>query len=266
MANNIFFPEDPPDFTPNEGGLAETINTRHWLRYFKWNFIIFRGTYDDDALWAKFIALLKEQYATSLERQEAQAELGPDLEWTIIEDKALEGASRDAVRARFLEWVAARSDERDGPGAAAAWIPKACPRFKYCIYVDRACLDSLTVRRVRHLSRAGLRSILLGQVVVIDGTHGRHDEDLGAFGDEDEDEDEDEEEYDPLEGNTAWDVGWTYVDASCLTTTYEDLHRRMTDWETWEMVYDRCRPSSEGPRREPGVPLASADLQSSDEY
>ncbi|EJT80336.1 hypothetical protein GGTG_00337 [Gaeumannomyces tritici R3-111a-1] len=220
-------PSYPPGYTRNRGGLADTINTRYRLRYRKWNFVVFRGTYEDDALWAKFVALLKDNYAARLEREEAQDELGPDLEWTIIEDKALEGASRNAIRARFLEWIAARSDERDGPGAAAPWIPKECPRFKYCIYVDRACLDSLTVAR-NYRRGPGIHWYLRGQVVVIDGTHGHHDEDPD---DEDEDEDEDEG-YEPLEGNPAWDVGWTYVDAGFLTGTYESLHLKMTDWET----------------------------------
>lgn len=200
-----------------------------------------------------------------MESEGVQGELGPDLEWTIIEDKALEGASRDAVRARFLEWVAARSDERDGPGAAAPWIPKACPRFKYCIYVDRACLDSITVTRDEWHRGPGIHWNLRGQVVIIDGTHGHHDEDFRHM--MPEDGDEDGEEYDPLEGNTDWDVGWTYVDAGHLTVYYENLHQQgMTDWETWEMVYDRCRPSSEGPRRARGEPLVSVDLLSSGDY
>ncbi|KAL8386769.1 hypothetical protein RB599_010898 [Gaeumannomyces hyphopodioides] len=227
-------PSYPPGYTRNRGGLADTINTRYRLRYRKWNFVVFRGTYEDDALWARFVALLKDNYAARLEREEAQDELGPDLKWTIIEDKALEGASRDAVRARFLDWVAARSDERDGPGAGRPGYPRSARASRIHWY-------------------------LRGQVVVIDGTHGHHDKDPG-----DEDEDEDEG-YEPLEGNPAWDVGWTYVDAGFLTGTYESLHLKMTDWETWGMVYERVRPLPEGPKRGTGEPLAAVDLLSSGE-
>ncbi|TLS31449.1 hypothetical protein PpBr36_03476 [Pyricularia pennisetigena] len=103
----------------------------------------------------------------------------------FIEDKALEGASRDAVCARFLEWVAARSDERDGPGAAAAFG-----------------IGTAAVQEFIGTSEA--KSSLLT------GTNGHHDEDVstaGLTGVESEDEEETgDEEYEPLEGNTAWDV------------------------------------------------------------
>ncbi|TLD12554.1 uncharacterized protein PgNI_04839 [Pyricularia grisea] len=61
-----------------------------------------------------------------------------------------------------------------------------------------------------------------------------------------DEEDIDDEEHEPLEGNTAWDVGWTYVDAGYFMVWYENLHLQSTDWETWEMVYER--PSAEGPK------------------
>ncbi|KAL8404762.1 hypothetical protein RB594_009583 [Gaeumannomyces avenae] len=231
--------------------------------------VVFRGTYNDDALWAKSITLLKGEYANHIESEGVQGELGPDLEWTIIENKGFEGASKNAIRARFLEWVAARSDERDGPGATAPWILEACPRFKYCIYVNRAYLDSITVTRDEWHRGPGIHWKLQGQVVVIDGIHGHHEKDDRHLISAELDEDGNpwtDEEYEPFEGNTNWDAGWTYIDAGHLTVYYEDLHFQGTDWETWEMVYDRKRPSAKGPKRETGDPLGSFDLASSGGY
>ncbi|EJT75611.1 hypothetical protein GGTG_05544 [Gaeumannomyces tritici R3-111a-1] len=198
---NLGIPNLPPDYTPSEDQFAQTIDTRHWIRYRKWNFVIFRGTYNDNALWAKFITLLKGEYANHME--------------------------------------------------------------------NRACLDSITVTRDEWHRGPGIHWQLQGQVVLIDGTHGHHDKDdrhlIPAELDEDGNPRTDEE-YEPLEGNINWDVGWTYIDAGHLTVYYEDLHFQGTDWETWEMVYDRKRPSAEGPKRETGEPLASFDLPSSGEY
>ena len=102
----------------------------------------------------------------------------------------------------------------------------------------------------------------VGRVVVIDGQHGEYYPDEpanvveyyldgpGLVGDgiqeveeeEEEEEQEDEqeeEEYEPIEGNTEFDVGWMYVNIDNI----KDLYARMCeDPDSWIKPYFYKRP------------------------
>ncbi|WYZ43574.1 hypothetical protein EsH8_VII_000010 [Colletotrichum jinshuiense] len=267
-------PQYPLGYKPATTGFHETINTRVTVDYPKWGFVVYRGTYSDDTLWEKCVALLKSNVNYWLRVHNQEDILGPDLVWTIIEDReTLDGAPKEEVRTRFREWAAGRSVERDGPGADGPWVGQRSPRFRFCVYVDQASLDSLAAQWIPHEKYWSLE----GQVAIIDGIHGHHDEDILSHfatstptprdedGDDDENEDdesEDEEEvYPPIEGNTSKDVGWRYKDASLLVAWYEALHIQGMEWETWHHFYEGERPyrpkTNAGARSEP---LAMVDV------
>ncbi|KAF6834860.1 hypothetical protein CMUS01_06014 [Colletotrichum musicola] len=264
----------PPGYKPATTGYHKTINTRAVVGYPKWGFVIYRGTYNDDKLWPKCVALLKGSVNHWLRDRNQEDVLQLDLVWTIVEDReTLDGAPKEAVRTRFRKWAAGRSVERDGPGADGPWVGKRCPRFRFCVYVDQASLDSLTAWWIPHEKYWSLR----GQVAMINGIHGHHDEDTLSHaairtarpkdeyegedeGEDDESEDE-EEVYSPIEGNTSRDVGWRYKDADLLVTWYEELHKQGMEWETWHHFYEGERPYC--PKVDAGTlgePLAMVDL------
>ncbi|TLD28484.1 hypothetical protein PspLS_03407 [Pyricularia sp. CBS 133598] len=99
-------------------------------------FAIYRS-YDDDALWDAFVELLRSSLDQSVASCEQTEIMCPNLEWTVIEDReSLNGVSKDEVRARFLEWVATRSVERDEHGVDGPWVAVRSHRFQYCVYIE----------------------------------------------------------------------------------------------------------------------------------
>lgn len=112
-----------------------------------WGFVIYRGTYSNDAAWQRYVDLLKNEIQTKLEYYGRAELLLQYLQWTIIEDPALEGLSKAAIRQTFQEWVLHRSVGRDGTGAdyPGLMLDSDCiiPRFSHCIYVDKGCLNTL---------------------------------------------------------------------------------------------------------------------------
>ncbi|KAM3546857.1 hypothetical protein ARSEF1564_000170 [Beauveria bassiana] len=162
------------------GRLGHVLHTMQQTGFHAWGFVIYRGcSYADDAAWQRFIAYMKQEVhntllatprlptassssssssssttttptATSTSATTTSLldtsgrQLAPYLEWTVIEDPRLENASKDAVRAHFASWAAARSPRRDGPGADGPFIESHVPRFMYCVYVDQRCLRTLT--------------------------------------------------------------------------------------------------------------------------
>ncbi|KLU87062.1 hypothetical protein MAPG_06067 [Magnaporthiopsis poae ATCC 64411] len=229
-----------------------TVNQRIRYGYHKWGFVIYRCTYDDDALWEAFVTMLKASAAAYLQARKQENILGPDLQWTIIEDRAtLDGASKETVRQHFLDWVAAHSVERDGEGIDNPSVPQL-PRFRYCVYVDADCLNAIRAWWCS-VRPAGYR--LRGEVVVIQAAPETPD---GSLDSEEEDDEDDEDVYDAVEGCTADNVGWMYYAADGLLELYEELAWTGSHTETWRLVYER--PGPDGPREERGENPVSADL------
>ena len=112
----------------------------------RWGFVIFRTVYTEESQsqWESYIKFLKASVEDRLESLELSTLLKPHLEWTIIEDRdTLHNASKQHVRERFSEWASQRSVDRDGPGVEEAF-QREFPRFRYCVYVDQKCLDTVT--------------------------------------------------------------------------------------------------------------------------
>lgn len=76
------------------------------IKHDKWGFVVYRTTYADDEAWACFKKAVDERSRESIAESDAP-ELTESLEWTFVEDRdALDGASRDQLRARFKTWAA----------------------------------------------------------------------------------------------------------------------------------------------------------------
>lgn len=130
----------------------------------------------------------------------------------MISDPAtLDGASKADVKKHFQSWCAARSEERDGPGAAKSGT-KRLPRFQHCVYVDRKCLDTVAELPASYMSSRGRRPGSNVVAVVIDGTF---DETTPS---------NDQGLYPDVEGCTGRYVGWRYDDIEMLVNTYEEAH------------------------------------------
>lgn len=207
--------------------------------FFHWGFVIYRCDYSDDGLFDRFIAYLREQAERYHRDCRQDRTTGLYLRWTIVQGReALEGATRDQVRRRFVEWRDGLSAERDGPGADHRITPYL-PRFEYCVHVGRDSLDSL--RAHEEALRAGRKKHAAPPVFFAIVRAEQRLTGLPEGYDPDENEDEEEYHEDPasalhaIEGCTDEDVGWMYVPADHLVTLYEELHND----QAWYELYAR---------------------------
>ncbi|KAG8166432.1 hypothetical protein KVR01_002121 [Diaporthe batatas] len=189
--------------------------------FHRWGFAIYRTTYDDDAAWDRYLEILKVSALRSLKFTGGdvlleQYYLTHKPSGPVISDPVrLKGASKAQVRRHFKNWCAARSEERDGPGATNGGV-KHLPRFKYCLYVDRKCLDTLANLPADYFEPQSRQKLHQSEVVVvaIDGAFDRrtprYDPDRGL--------------QPEVEGCTEWYVGWRYEYIDRTVATYDECH------------------------------------------
>ncbi|KAM3443537.1 hypothetical protein MY4824_000423 [Beauveria thailandica] len=216
------------------GRLGHVLHTMQQTGFHAWGFVIYRGcSYADDAAWQRFVAYMKQEVhntllatprlpppttstststSTSL-LDTSGRQLAPYLEWTVIEDPRLENASKDAVRAHFASWAAARSPRRDGPGADGPFIESHVPRFMYCVYVDQRCLRTLAAfDDWLRLDRNGPMQYLACALVDKNCPPGGE----GAAG------------MPPVDGCDRYYTGWMYAHVGSLPELYNTLgHQRL---------------------------------------
>ncbi|KAM3556123.1 hypothetical protein MY1884_005223 [Beauveria asiatica] len=219
------------------GRLGHVLHTMQQTGLHAWGFVIYRGcSYADDAAWQRFVAYMKQEVhntllatprlppsttsttttststSTSL-LDTSGRQLAPYLEWTVIEDPRLENASKDAVRAHFASWAAARSPRRDGPGADGPFIESHVPRFMYCVYVDQRCLRTLAAfDDWLRLDRNGPMQYLACALVDKNCPPGGE----GAAG------------MPPVDGCDRYYTGWMYAHVGSLPELYNTLgHQRL---------------------------------------
>lgn len=202
---------------------------------FYWGFIIYRCDYTDDALFERFIANLRSHAKNYHQRNKQDRTTGLYLRWTIVQDReTLDGATKDNVRQRFVEWRDGLSVDRDGPGADHRVTPYL-PRFAYCVHVGKDSLDSLRACEGALESEQAVPPVFFALVRAERGLEGLPD-------DYDPDED-DEDEFDvdlsntmpSIEGCTDEDVGWVYVETRYWVNLYEELHND----QAWYYLYAR---------------------------
>ncbi|GKT42728.1 uncharacterized protein ColSpa_02909 [Colletotrichum spaethianum] len=178
--------------------------------FHRWGFVIYRTTYNDDTACERYLEALKLTVRCILADEGGDVLLEQYMDWLVISDQAmLDGASKADVRKHFRSWCAARSKERDGPGATRSKT-KRLPRFRHCVYVDQKCLDTLAALPANQDDDLGELSNVVA--VVIDGAF-----DKRTPGD-------DEGSYPDIEGCTERYVGWRYEGIDMLVHTYEESH------------------------------------------
>ncbi|KAG8169242.1 hypothetical protein KVR01_001991 [Diaporthe batatas] len=212
--------------------------------FFKWGFIIYRCDYSDDALFDRFVAYLRDQAEDYHRLSHQDRTTGLYLQWTVVQDrKALDGATKDQARQRFVEWRDGLSVGRDGPGADHRVTPYL-PRFEYCVHVGRDSLDSLIAHEEAPQagkSKCAVTPVFFAVVRAAQRPAGLPEGyDDPKEGDEGDDYIDDSATKPPaIEGCTDQGVGWMYVAADDWVELYEELH---VD-QAWYILY----------RRPPGV-------------
>ncbi|KAK2055317.1 hypothetical protein LY76DRAFT_662379, partial [Colletotrichum caudatum] len=133
--------------------------------------------------------------------------LGP-----VISDRGtLDGASKADVRKHFKPRCAARSEDRDGPGATRSGT-KRLPRFRNCVYVDRKCLDTVAELPAHFDKVQGRRRESNVVAVVIDSDFDKLITGVGQG------------IHPDIEGCTKRYVSWRYKEVEMLVGTYEESH------------------------------------------
>lgn len=218
-----------------EQPLSSVIRDMQETGFQRWGFVIYRCAYAKNAQWESYLEFIKASVQEELEFDGLYTLLWKYLDWTIIEDReTLDGASKQEVRERFSEWSAARSVERDGPGADEPKVEEA-PRFRYCIYIDQKCLD--TVDRYEAWAEVGALGGLKFVVCAV------LDKDCKPKG-------RGRRGFPPVEGCTREDTGWMYTHVGNIPSVYNRLsYQELAD-------DDYSRP----PKIYPTVELMASEL------
>ena len=226
------------NFNVRDHKLSRIIQGMQQTGHHKWGFVVYRCTYSDDEAWLRYIQYIKDQTIATLDFYGQQFLLEKYLDIPVVEDpQQLDGASKPHVRALFAERAERdRQTENGGPGSAT-FFGKMMPRFNYCVYVDKACLDTLLALEEwnREREQSGHQMEMPPSVVcaVIDT-----DCEPGGEG---------EDGYESVEGCTRYFPGWMYSAADKLTTLYNRLH--IQELTSDEQCYERP----------PGVPFTGGE-------
>ncbi|KAH8762912.1 hypothetical protein F5882DRAFT_415343 [Hyaloscypha sp. PMI_1271] len=232
-----------PTWTPSEAtseSYGHTIRAMKLSSFLKFGFVIYRCTYRDDAAWTQLLSLIKR------EAQEDIKELGPGrdwlgahLEWTVVEDPTLDGATQEEVKMRFDGWADGVMEEYE---RASTDNVRGLPRFNFCVFVDKKCLASLEKSKavvdgrkppvfvVLMRANRGIPTwVLEAQASASRRPRSSEDEEEEIFEDEEEEEEEDDI---PL---AAYEATWMYVETQHLLSLYNSLHAD----SGWEHFYVR---------------------------
>ncbi|KAF6839065.1 hypothetical protein CPLU01_02079 [Colletotrichum plurivorum] len=112
--------------------------------YHKWGYAIYRCAYGDDDLWNNYLAQLKKNTLNDLVRAGRAEILEKYLQWNVIEDRdSLDNASKADVRSHFAGWVSEHIANQPCESVKNPLPAGSITRFRYCLYVDQKCLDTL---------------------------------------------------------------------------------------------------------------------------
>lgn len=159
-------PAAPPRRVPSspdptrEWDVSDAQNLRQVLedhKHDKWGWVIYRTSYADDAAWATFKQVVQERSRKEIAESDAP-EIAASLEWTFIEDPALDGVPAEQLRARFRSWaVDAIGAENPRAGAYPRdfdALPMV-PRYNYFIEADERALRTVAGANPDDLMDAG---------------------------------------------------------------------------------------------------------------
>lgn len=167
-----------------------------------WGFVVYRTSYGNDDGWARYLEYLHKNIHEDLVFNGSDKLLEQYAEWTIVEDKDLEGATTEQVRSRFLQWRDEHSVSRMNPSFSELSAESLrLPRFTYCLYVDEKCIKTLQphVDAMITKEQVGWGKVSPLAVVIIDAN------------------------YDSSTAPAGY-PGWVYFAARYLATFYDEAH------------------------------------------
>jgi hypothetical protein len=181
--------------------------------FLKWGFAVYRCTYLDDAAWSRYVQFIRSSVIASLDHAGRQHLLEQYLDIPVIQDRDhLDGAPKSQVRSIFAQWAEMnRQTNHGGPGTGTRFS-EMIPRFNYCMYVDKACLDTLLDREEWERTGGYDQGTTKPKVVcaIIDA-----DCEPGGEG---------EDGFEPVEGCTRYFPGWMYGIVDFIVDLYDRLH------------------------------------------
>lgn len=196
-------------------------------RVHRWGFVIFRCAYADQAQWETYLHYTKLVVRNSLENKELDGLLWKYLEWTVIEDPNLNGASKQAVREWFTDWVADCQESNGHP------IAEDMARFNFCLYIDQKCLDSMDKFDINAMQGRSMLHRIVSCVILDKNCSWRG---KGRKG------------FPNVEGCLRHNTGWMYADLPFLVTLYDKLCREgladfEMEWARPPLIFPSNRPS-----------------------
>jgi len=196
----------------------------------KWGFVIYRCTYSSQNKWDKFLSLIKEDAREYLENEKNQ-DLWESMEWSVVEDRELDGVDYKEARRKFDHWV--RSElENQTEVDTETWMEPDCseeeifqyrlseqpPRHQFFIFADEASVNSVVdCDKANNRGMPGGYYITLVQTGLLDRGEELHPEVAEEY-----DLEETDEDYwcDFRQKFKAWDVVALY--ASILNGDWPD--------------------------------------------
>ncbi|KAI1844927.1 hypothetical protein JX266_008943 [Neoarthrinium moseri] len=125
----------------------------------KWGWVIFRCSYKPElaGIWEGLETRIVEESRRFIAESDAP-DIVEKLDWVLVEDPALEDASREELKRRFRTWAITESPTEETPPPDGA---SRCARYAYFIQIDEEALSSLTSSS-GSLSRYGYVNIVQG--------------------------------------------------------------------------------------------------------
>ncbi|KAM0461429.1 hypothetical protein ACHAPV_004134 [Trichoderma viride] len=113
-----------------------------------WGLAIYRCSQGHQSAWDRMLQTLRSDVQETL-RYYSREDLFQFHDLHVIDDKALYGATSHQVREHFQSWSAKSLEDRLRPGVTDLeyeldWVfAKSTPRYKYCLFADDICLESM---------------------------------------------------------------------------------------------------------------------------
>lgn len=202
-----------------------------WLKdnkHDKWGWVFYRTTYNDDEAWRRFKDLITEQSRTHIAESDAP-EIVSTLEWKFVEDRAtLEGASKDYLRSRFLQWASEALKIEQPRVEDHRFGDFGIPRYCYFIVVDEGALTSVVYDAPQPPE---FDSDYVGYVNFVDAKWKSLSELVP-----DDPEPAEDEVYEEIEGCTEENVGWMKIATHMAGVSF---YQCMMDAAVWYVMYER---------------------------
>ncbi|KAF2221331.1 hypothetical protein BDZ85DRAFT_283404 [Elsinoe ampelina] len=142
MANaNTPLMREPALTAPNQHDRLEA-EMRH-LGQTTWGFVIYRCTFASNDDWEKVMAKLKQQDMTLDEwpSYALKPHLRDGLKYTVFEDRALDGATKEQVLEQFKGWLDTEPWRSEQP--LSDKTIRLAARYDICLMIDEASLKSI---------------------------------------------------------------------------------------------------------------------------